>query len=197
MKKLLKENFDSINLYGKLSLLTESQTKQIFQGIEWVSKNYKDAVIIGGTAIVYYLNGGRNLTPDIDFLIEDISDLKLKLESDNIPYKSILGSAGSIGITVENFNTDFLSVNSGNKYVNKLILKTAKMANVGGYQIKIAIPELLAIMKFELGRDKDTDDGFALLTSGKLNKDTYIEIVTGLKNYLEEYESLLSYAELI
>jgi hypothetical protein len=52
-------------------------------------------------------------------------------------------------------------------------------------------------MKFELGRDKDTDDGFALLTSGKLNKDTYIEIVTGLKNYLEEYESLLSYAELI
>lgn len=197
MKKLIKENFHSENLYNKLMLLESSQIKEIFDGLKWTTENYKDAVIIGGTAVVHYLNKGRNLTPDIDFLVNDISDLKTKLDSHNIRYSPIIGDKGAIGITVEKFNTDFLSVNSGNAVVNKLILKTAKTTNVGGYNVKIASPELIAIMKFELGRDKDTDDGFALITSGILNKDLFSKIVNELKNYLSDYKSLVSYIELL
>ena len=197
MKKLLKENFDSQNLFEKLSLLTEIQSTQIIDGLKWTSINYPSAVIIGGTAVIFYLKQSRDLTPDIDFLVDDVSSVKSVLDLNSIPYKPIVGDRGNIGITVEKFNADYLNVTSGNQYVNKLILSTAKPVNIGGVQIKIAIPELLAIMKLELGRNKDADDAFALLSSGILKKDLYVRIITELKSYLSEYESLLSYAVLI
>ena len=49
----------------------------------------------------------------------------------------------------------------------------------------------------DLGRTKDINDGFALLTSGKVNKKKYIDLVTGLKPTLSDYESLIGYSELI
>ena len=52
-------------------------------------------------------------------------------------------------------------------------------------------------MKIELGRDKDVEDGLALITSKTLNKEVYLTAVRGLKNYISDYESLLSYAEII
>ena len=133
----------------------------------------------------------------MDFLVGDILELKEKLESQNIRYNLIRGDVGAIGITVDEFNTDYLDINSGNIAINKLILKTYKIVMVGGYSVKIIIPELLAIMKIELGRDKDLDDGLTLITSKILNKEVYIKLVEGLKKYLRDYESLKSYAELI
>ena len=197
MKKLLKEGFGSANLFEKISLLTEAQISEILNGIDWTVKNYDGAVIIGGTAVVYYLKQSRDLTPDIDFLVEDIDDLKEKLSSDNVHYSQIRGDKGSIGITVEDFNTDYLDIDSGNVFINKLILKTYRNVKVGGYTVKMIIPELLAIMKIELGRNKDVDDGLALITSKVLNKEVYFKLVEGLKNHLSDYESLKSYGGII
>lgn len=195
--KLLKEDFDSINLYNKMILLSEAEVKEIFKGIDWTIKNYNSAVIIGGTAVVYYLKKGRDLTPDVDFLVDDISLLKMNLDADGIRYSPIKGDKGNIGITVKEFNVDYLDVHSGNVIINKLALKTYRNVKVGGYPVKIIIPELLAISKIEFGRDKDVDDGLALITSKILNKEVYLKLVSGLKDHLSDYEALLSYAQLL
>jgi hypothetical protein len=54
MKKslLIKEDYTSVNLFNKISLLTESQVTQIGEGIDWTVNNYPNAVLIGGTALI-------------------------------------------------------------------------------------------------------------------------------------------------
>ncbi len=198
MKKLLlKEHFHSKNLFKEMEVLTDTEVKQIYKGLEWTTKNCPNAVVIGGIALVHYLSSSRTLTPDLDFIVDSISSLKNKLLDQNITFRGLQGDNGDVGITVPEFNTDFLSINAGNTAINKLILKTAKKTKIGGYTIKIILPELLAIMKIELGREKDINDGLLLITSKVLNKEIYLEIIHKLKNYLNDYESLLSYAELI
>jgi hypothetical protein len=199
MKKfLLKENFDSKNLFNKVSILTEDQVNRISSGLDWTVKNVPDAVIIGGTALVHYLNGGRDLTPDLDFMVNNLPMVKAKLDNDDILYKALRGgNIGLLGITVDNFNTDYLDSNIGNTALNKMIMNTSRSARIGGSMVRIISPELLAIMKVELGRDKDLNDGLALIQSGRLDKREYVRDVTTLKNNLQDYESIASYAQLL
>jgi len=198
MKKfLLKENYTSSNLLDKINLLTESQIAQIANGIAWTTENYHTAVLIGGTALVHYLKNSRDLTPDIDFLVYDIEQLRLILEDQDIPYQPLRSTDENIGLTVDDFNTDYLDSNTVNPTLNKLILSTYNMANIGGYSVRIINPELLTIMKLELGRDKDIKDGFALIQSGLLNKNKYLKYLEQLKTSLNDYESLKSYSEML
>jgi hypothetical protein len=196
-KTLIKEDFSTENLYNKFNLLTEAEVKRITLGIDWTLKNYPEAVIIGGSSVVYYLNGGRDLTPDLDYMIGNINYIKTMLDKDKINYSPIKSSSGNIGITASQFNIDYLDANTGNVTLNKLILNNYITGNINGRNCKIVIPELLTIMKIELGRDKDTTDGLALITSKKLDKIKYLKFVNMLKNNLNEYESLISYAEMI
>jgi predicted nucleotidyltransferase len=195
---LLKENYDSLNLFNKINLLNERELKRVNNGLGWTVNNYPSAILIGGTAVVHYLKGGRDLTPDIDFLVDELSNIKELLENNDILFKSLrAGNLGLIGITVDEFNCDYLDSNVGNVSINKLILKTFKIVNVGGFNVKIINPELLTIMKIELGRDKDVDDGLALIKSGILNKEMYLKYLNVLKNDINDYESLVSYAEML
>jgi len=198
MKKLIKEHYDSINLYEKLSILNESEIASISTGLDWTTINEPSAVLIGGTALIHYLSKSRDLTPDIDYMVDEISKVKAKLENDDILFKSLrAGNIGLLGITVDEFNTDYLDSNVGNVLLNKLILKDYVYAKISNYDIRIITPELLAIMKIELGRDKDVNDGFALIQSGKLDKTKYLKYLNYLKNSLKDYESLLSYSEML
>jgi hypothetical protein len=194
--KLLKENFESDNLYDKLSLLTEVEVKRIVGGLDWVTQNL-DAVLVGGTAVVHYLKGGRDLTPDIDFMVSDINKVKEKLDNDGIPYTLL---KNNMGISIDQFNTDILDykyANDNNKVLNTLILKTPKLVKINDKVIKSINPYLLAILKFELGRTKDLNDALALMNSGLLNKEQYLKYVNALKNSLNDYESLVGYAEML
>lgn len=194
----LSENYDSIHLHEKVNILTEEQIRAIDKGLKWTINNMPSAVLIGGTALVHYLNGGRDLTPDIDFLVPDIDQVKQKINETGIKYTELAGgNSGLIGVSIPSFNTDYLDAEKVNPALNNLILQTAKMAKIGGYNVKIITPELLAIMKIELGREKDTDDGFKLLMSGVLDKEKYLNYVNNLKNNLNDYESLVSYADMI
>jgi len=201
MKKFnltLKENYTSENLFNKISILEYSTIDNFSDGMSWVENNEIQGVLIGGTAVVNYLKSGRDLTPDIDYLVSNLNDVKTKLEKDNIDFKPIKDSKlGNIGITVPKFNIDFLDSKIGNKAINELILKTFTRTKIGGEDINIINPELLIIMKLNLGRTKDINDGFELLKSNKIDKKTYIKYVDLLKNHLDDYESLKSYAELI
>jgi predicted nucleotidyltransferase len=198
MKKLIKENFDSENLFEKFNLLTESEINRITLGIDWTNKYLPDSVVIGGTSIIYYLHSGRDLTPDLDYLVSKIEYTKFMLDKDKIRYSTInSGTNSNLGISVENFNTDYLDSNIGNTTLNKLILNNYNEGLINGRKCKIVVPELLTIMKFEISRNKDQDDAFALLASGKLNKSKYLNFLFQLKDTLSEYESLISYAEMI
>ena len=116
------------------------------------------------------------------------------LDNEVISYQPLRSSNEEIGITVEMFNTDYLDSNTVNPTLNRLILTTYKIGNIGGYSVKIINPELLAIMKLELGRDKDIKDGFTLIQSSILNKSDYLKYVEMLKNSLIDYESIKGYA---
>ena len=200
MKKnlLLKENYDSENLWKKINVLTEQQISNMNLGLEWTTTNLPNAVLIGGTATVYYIKSARDLTPDLDFLVNDIESVKSKLHQDEIIFKRLyVGTEESLGLVVDEFNVDYLDSNVGNVRLNQLILQTYNTANIGGYQTKIINPELLAIMKFELGRDKDINDAFALLSSGKVDIIKYKSYVNKLKDTLQDYESIIAYKVLI
>ena len=199
MKKLtLKENYTSENLWKKVNILTEDQIKAIDSGLEWTVENVPNAVIIGGTAVVHYITGARDLTPDLDFLVNNLGSLKNKLEFADIEYSELNPGYGEpIGITVDEFNTDYMDVNAVNPELNRLILQTPIRVNIGGYQMNMINPELLAIMKFETSREKDVNDAFKLLTSGKVNSEKYVKFVKQLKNSLEDYESIISYRSFI
>ena len=200
MKKnlLLKENYDSENLWKKINVLTEQQINNMNLGLEWTTTNLPNAVLIGGTATVYYIKSARDLTPDLDFLVNDIESVKSKLHQDEISFERLyVGTEESLGLVVDEFNVDYLDSNVGNVRLNQLILQTPNTANIGGYQTKIINAELLAIMKFELGRDKDINDAFALLSSGKVNIIKYKSYVNKLKDTLQDYESIIAYKALI
>lgn len=194
----LTENYDSQHLHEKVNILSEEQIRAIDKGLKWTIQNIPNAVLIGGTALVHYLPSGRDLTPDIDFMVPDIDSVIEKLQRENIKYTELAGgNSGLIGISIPSFNTDFLDAEKVNPVMNSLILKTPNVAKIGGYDVKIINPELLSIMKLELGREKDTDDGFKLLMSGQLDKDSYEGYVEQLRNTLQDYESIVGYADMI
>lgn len=199
MKNLLiKENYTSENLFNKMGLLSEEQIRDIDKGLDWTTKYYPNAVLIGGTALINYLKSGRDLTPDIDFLVSDIEQIKDHLDENDILFKPLRDYENSvIGITVPEFNTDYLDVNGYNPALNKLIISAPNATNIGGYNIKIIAPELLTIMKLELSRDKDVKDAFALIQSGVLDRDKYVKFANMLKNNLNDYESIVSYSGMI
>ena len=192
----LRENFESENLFKKINLLNEEEIVKINKGLEWTARNAPNAVLIGGTATIHYISNARELTPDIDFIVGDIDSIKTKLSVDSIKYQP-LNVGYTLGVTVPLFNTDYLDASVGNVKLNKLILSTANTALIGGIKVKIINPELLSIMKLELGREKDINDGLSLLTSGKLGKRKYVEYLQALKDTLNDYESLYSYRNFI
>jgi hypothetical protein len=195
---LLKENFESVNLFEKINLLHEKQLRKIDQGFDWTINNLPSAVLVGGTATVHYISGARDLTPDLDFIVSDVGSVKNKLSLQGIKYSDLNpGYEHPIGITADMFNTDYLDSNQGNRMLNKLILSTPNKALIGGYTVNVINPELLAIMKLELGREKDINDGFALLSSGKVNREKYVKYLGQLKNTLEDFEAIYNYRNFI
>jgi hypothetical protein len=199
MKNLiLKENYTSENLWKKINVLNEQQKNNIAQGLEWTVNNVPSAVLIGGTAVVHYIKTARDLTPDLDFLVRDINQVKEKLNEYDYKYGELNpGYEQPLGITVEQLNTDYLDPNIGNKELNNLILSTSVSGNIGGHTVNIINPELLTIHKFESGRDKDVQDALALLRSGNVNKEKYKKYLEQLRSTLTDYESMVMYTNFI
>ena len=195
---LIKENYTSENLWKKIGVLTEDQKSSIAQGLEWVVNNVPSAVLVGGTAVVHYIKTARDLTPDLDFIVRDLNQVKEQLEDSGIAYSELNpGYEQPLGITIEELNVDFLDPNVGNKDLNNLILSTPIKGNVGGYQLNIINPELLSIFKFESGRDKDVQDALALLRSGNVNKENFKRYLEQLRPTLDDYESMKEYTYFI
>jgi hypothetical protein len=197
-KLLLKENFSSENLWKKVNMLTEEQLNKISTGLDWTVSNIPSAVLVGGTAVIHYITGARDLTPDLDFLVKDIDIVKSKLSYDNLRFGELNpGYHEPIGITADDLNTDYLDPEAVNPTLNRLILQTSIKGVVGGHGVNIINPELLAIQKIDLSREKDVNDGFKLLSSGKVNRAKYVSYLNQLKSSLNDYDGLISYKNFI
>lgn len=195
---LVKVNYSSENLFNEITRLTIGQVQQIAAGFRWTAEKCPGAVLIGGTATVNYLNGKRQLTPDIDFMAQDIPTIRSLLGEARIGFRELNpGRVHSLGITVSSFNADYINADAGHVLLNRLILSTFQTTRIGGLNVKVINPELLAIMKLDLGREQDLNDGFALLKSGILKKSTYAGYLYDLRNDIKDYESLTAYSELL
>lgn len=186
--------FTSSNLQQKLELLTPTQLTEIKRGFQWISNHLSNCMVLGGVAVVSYVNGERFLTPDLDIMVSDISLVQQKLDAQNLKYTHL---TNDLGITVNEFNLDILNAKTDNIALNKLTLKTPNQHLIYDENYNIIQPELLTILKLELGREKDLEDGFMLLQSGSLNRSLYMDYLEQLKDHLSEYQSLKSYAILI
>jgi predicted nucleotidyltransferase len=167
-----KRSFSSKNLFNEINRLAHPQIRQLMEGLQWMTENFPRSVLIGGAATVHYLDGGRELTPDFDFLTSEFALLQGKAVRENLEFHPLINSMNrQIGLVLTKFNIDFLDAEAENIPLHDLVLKSFQKILVGGFQIKIVNPELLTIMKLELGREKDLEDAFLLIKSNKLKKD--------------------------
>jgi len=195
-----RSGFDSEHLYHEFMAIVEPAIRdKMIYGLLWLDENNIDAVLVGGAAVIHYLSANRSLTPDLDFLVRDLEKVKNLLESQNISYSPLIQSNGGdpIGITVGQFNLDLLDVNECNSRLNRYVMETSDKALVASVSLRIINPEALIILKFELGRDKDDDDAFALLKSGRLNKERYFKAIRDLRPCLKPSVDIISYGNLI
>lgn len=187
------DEYSSLHLYNELRRLDDNETKRLLDGLLWVNQNIPSAILIGGTAIVNFLPN-RTLTPDFDFMVKDIESVKETLYEHGLTYSKL---SNEIGITVEKFNVDIINSQKGITQLNNLILKDFAEGIINGLNAKIVKPELLCILKLELGRDQDLIDAFLLLNSKVMYRFTFEKYVLQLKDHLNDYESMILYGDLI
>ena len=178
-----KEDFncDSQTLFNEMAILNPNSLNKIRNAIQFIHQNNIKCVLVGGMSVSHYV-ADRKLTPDVDLLTVDIENLKQILQEQNVPYSQLAGNEQYEGITVPQFDADFLDANAGNAKLNHYILQTAVNSNIAGVSIPVIDPCVLTIMKFEIGRDKDTDDAFKLLPT--LDKNALKVHLTALKGDL-------------
>lgn len=176
--------FSSTNLYHKIQLLSSDDITKIQNGIIWIHKNLKNTILIGGTAVVNYLQSGRDLTPDLDYLFNNFESLSPILEYNNLAYQNLLDfNNQTIGITIPSLNIDILNKTSIPHPLHKLIISDYQTTIIGNVECKVIAIELLIIQKILLGRNKDLDDAISLIQQNKLDKIKLNMYLKELKKY--------------
>ena len=191
------KGFDSANLFREMSTLAPSIVNKLQMGLQWIKTHNISAVIIGGAAVAHYVQGARPLTPDVDFMTMNMADVQAKLRQDGIQFAPLAEIGAFTGIQVPQFDADFLDGTSGTPLIIRYIFQTARNERIGGATFPIISPELLAIVKFNIGRDKDDKDAFMLLQNGRLNKELYLKAVKDLRSELQDAQSVKMYSQMI
>ena len=204
--------FDSQHLFDEIQRLEEmslanpqhsSYVQRYSSALEWFLKNQVHAILVGGAAVVNWMNGGRNLDQtDMDFMVADLNAVKQKLREDGIEWKPLAGEEGRYGgVNIPEFDADILDAKAGATQLNMFALSPQghKMQQVGSsVQFPVIEPHILAIMKLNNQRDKDMDDAFKLMMQpGLLNRDQWRNTVKAVRQSLQDAESIMSYKDMI
>ena len=192
-----RDGFDSLNLFNEMAILQPGLLNKLQMGLQWIKNNNIHAVIIGGTSVVHYVTAARSLTPDIDFLTADMAIVADKANKDGLSVKPI-NMTSHRGLTIDEFDADFVDANHGGlAAIHRYILDHPQMAQIGGSSFPVIAPEVLCVMKFAIGRDKDDADAFLLLQSGTFTKEQYLKVVSDLRKSLKDVSTLKMYAQMI
>ena len=154
--------FESISLFNEMAVLNPNAIQKTQQAMQFINDNAIPGVIIGGMAVAHYI-ADRALTPDVDFLTNQIEYVKKKLQENDIPFQPLASTGEFGGIYVPQLDMDFLDASIGNAKLNHYAINTGVKATIGGISFPMIDPAVLTIMKFSIGRDKDQTDAFNLL----------------------------------
>ena len=154
--------FDSQSLFHEMAVLNPNAIAKTQNAMQFIHQHNIPGVIIGGIAVSHYTQD-RPLTPDVDFLVANIAALKSLLQQQNMIFSPLASNGAFGGIYVPELDADFLDASEGNVGFNRYILQTPTTARIGGVPFPVINPAVLTIMKFIIGRDKDTSDAFKLL----------------------------------
>ena len=187
--------FDSSSLFKEMALLNPHAINKTQAAMQFIQQHSIPGAIIGGIAVANYVHD-RPLTPDVDFLTSDLQLVKTVLQKQGMSFQPLASSGDFGGVYVPELDADFLDANEGNSPLNHYVLRTAITAKVGGVSFPIVNPEVLTIMKFVIGRDKDQTDAFKLLPI--IRKDVLKVHLKALQKYLPRDASaktIWSYAQ--
>ncbi len=190
--------FDSKTLFREMALLRKNAVDKATQAFQFIYDNGIQGVLIGGMAVSHW-TVDRELTPDVDFMTDDMAKLLTILDGKNMVHQPLASVRGDFeGIVVPELDADFIDADKGNVEFNHYIMNTARPARIGGLTFKVVDPAVQTIMKFDLGRAKDMEDAFKLLQSGNVKKEDLKRHLKALKNYLSgeaDAKEIWSYAQ--
>jgi predicted nucleotidyltransferase len=175
--------FESKSLFKEMAILNPNAINKTQKAMQFIHDNHIEGVIIGGIAVSHYTED-RPLTPDVDFLTNNIHQIEQTLKANGIEYHPLASTGDFGGVNAETFDIDFLDANVGMSTLNNYIINHHTTTTIGGVQMPIINKELLTIMKFVIGRNKDTDDAFKLLA--KCNIATLKTHLQKLKGIIED-----------
>jgi len=173
--------FDSETLFHEMAILNPAAIAKTQSALQFIHQHEIPGVLIGGMAVSHW-TVDRHLTPDVDFLTNHVAQLKNILSQEKMPFSPLVSDGAFSGIQVPALDADFLDAHDGNEPFNQYILKTSKQTQIGGVSFQIIDPAVLTIMKFTLGRNKDTEDAFNLLKM--VDKDALKGHLKALKDHL-------------
>lgn len=193
------EGFSSVRLFNEVAALSPGIQNRLQTGVGWIAKHSIPCCLVGGAAVVTYVASARPLTPDLDFLVPDISIVVQKAKQDGLAMAMLNGTLSPpiSGITIEEFSIDFIDAKTGNVKLNRYILATARPTMVGGANTQVIAPEVLTAMKLSLGRDKDDNDAFMLLQSGAFTKQQFKKALQDLRGSIQDPGAMWSYSYMI
>lgn len=172
------KGFSDRLLFESLAQQPASAVQNFQSVLQWVKNESIPAVIVGGKAIEYYTNARK--AADIDFLTANVGFVKQLLKAENKFFQPLAPIDGVAGIHIPEMDADFLDANSGNIKLNHYIIKTAEDATIGGASFKMITPVMLAIYKYINFRQKDMQDAFTVLQSGKVSPNVFRKTVRDL-----------------
>jgi predicted nucleotidyltransferase len=187
---------DSKTLFQEMAVLNPNAINKIQSALQFLIDNHVNAVLIGGMAVAHWTTD-RKLTPDVDVLTNEMSRIEQILNQNNIEYQPLAQVGNFAGIQVPRFDLDVLDANKGNSQFNQYVIHTARPARIGGVGFKVIDPDVLCIMKFDLTRQRDTEDAFKLLGSGNVRLRTlerHLSAIGQHLNHPEESQNILGYA---
>jgi hypothetical protein len=163
---LLNEyGYDSPGLYLEIVALSDTQVKRTQKGLTWVlGHGLQDKlVIVGGTAVAFHA-APRPLTPDLDFVCQNVTEVASLLAADGITPVTQLNPQHppvGAGIHAEPFDTDFMTLTDPRLF--PLVLSTSVPGRLGGGTFRFVSAPMLFAMKNMTGREKDLADAVKLL----------------------------------
>lgn len=187
------------NLKFEFTRLKKQDQNKILMGLTILKESKTPVILVGGGSVVCYLQKNRDLTPDLDFICQNLEEMISFLHEKKIAIKDLIDSRGKyLGIGLIDYNIDILSESNFSFPFKKLLSTNSKSIFFNNHNLNMISPELLVIMKFTTSREKDINDAFLLLGSEKLSKEKYLNCLNELKIELkDDFDTLIIYAELI
>lgn len=190
-----RDNFDSEMLYNELEQLDEGDRNKVLDAVLFMQKVNTRSVLIGSIALQHHIKIPRKITPDIDYICEDLAPVLAEALKSQLEVSPLMNG---IGYQIKDTLLDILAADT---IIHKYALRYSHEKKILGFTIPTVDAEMLFIMKHLLSREKDINDALLILKSRSMDAEKLEKIVNELfaDKALDEQmkDELLLYAQYI